>query len=152
MYGGFDGFEARGDVWIKPLSESGPWTALDVKGPRPANRGAHTAVYDPLGQRMIVYGGHAPDGTGGAVWALSLAETPTWTPLDTGAHGPGDRSGARAVYDPLNFRMVVFGGYSWDVDSLEDEVWVLSLAGTPQWTQLSARGTVPRRETQTAAI
>src|SRR5439155_6755856 len=88
MYGGTAEHEPSADVWVKPLSGDAPWTPLVVEGPRPSARSSHFAVYDPVGERMIVYGGvaHTDDA---AVWALSLSGTPRWTQIVSGASGPG---------------------------------------------------------------
>lgn len=152
LYGGLAGEDVSTDVWVRSLAGRALWTRLDVAGPLPPAHAAHAAAYDPIRQRMIVYGNFAPDGTLGGVWALSLSGTPAWTRLDTGARGPGDRSGTRMVYDPLNDRMLVFGGYSWSADSLENEVWALSLTRTPRWVLLAPSGTPPSRQTESAVI
>ena len=42
-----------------------------------------------------------------------------------------------AIYDNARARMVIFGGYD-EYDYLSrDDVWALSLSGTPAWTQLA---------------
>src|SRR5438445_382812 len=76
-------------------------TRLEPLGPAPAPRAWHRAIYDPEGDRMIVYGGF----DGGPVnrsdlWALSLAGTPTWSELFPSGTGPGPRSAHSLIYDP----------------------------------------------------
>jgi len=39
------------------------------------------------------------------------------------------------IYDPVRRRLLVFGGFAGD-GSLSDDVWALSLAGTPAWNLL----------------
>ena len=152
LYGGIDGNgDPTGDVWVKPVSGEIPWTRLEIPGLRPPVRATHTAIYDPVRDRMMVYGGTSADGPGG-VWALDLANTPAWSELTPEGAGPGTRSGARAIYDPAGDRMLVFGGYVWESDTLGSDVWALSLSGVPTWTLLSTRGTPPNRRTEAAAI
>ena len=53
-----------------------------------------------------------------------------WNQIPT----PTGRDSSTAIYDPVRDRMVVFGG--WD-GSYRNDVWVLSLSGTPAWSELS---------------
>jgi hypothetical protein len=51
------------------------------------------------------------------------------------------RQGHTAIYDPARDRMVVFGGTA--AGSSFNDVWALSFAGSPGWTQLTPAGTPP---------
>src|SRR5262252_9850459 len=97
------------------------------------------AIYDPVRDRMLVFEGSSTD-----VWELSLAGNPSWTRLTPAGTPPSERSGQTAIYDPVRDRMVVFGGYYYDgADNLLHDVWALSLAGIPTWTQLTPVGAAP---------
>jgi len=128
------------DVWALSLAGPPAWTQLIPSGTLPTARDLHSAIYDPVRDRMVVFGGH--DGTNGRndVWALSLAGTPAWTQLTPSGTPPSARYDHSAIYDPVRDRMVVLGGYS---SSYLNDVWALSLAGTPVWTQLTPSGTPP---------
>ena len=54
---------------------------------------------------------------------------------------PKGREGHTAIYDPVRDRMVVFGGY--DGASRYNDVWALTLSGSPAWSQLAPSGTPP---------
>jgi hypothetical protein len=151
MYGGAAEQEPSADVWVKPLSGDAPWTPLAVEGPRPSARSAHLAVYDPVGERMIVYGGvaHTDDA---AVWALSLSGTPRWTQIVSGASGPGISMQGCAVYDPIHRQILVFGTYAFERDQLENDLWALSLSAPAHWTLLEPSGTRPSPQTMSTAI
>jgi hypothetical protein len=56
---------------------------------------------------MVVLGGRYG---GRNVWALSLGETPTWTPLAPGGPILDERCGYTALYDPVRDRALIFGG------------------------------------------
>jgi hypothetical protein len=94
---------------------------------------------------------------------LGLARTGTTSPVDSAAGGlrsapldlaSGALDGAwnqlvavarerhTAIYDPVRDRMLVFGGCDASLAPLND-VWALSLAGTPVWTHLAPSGTPP---------
>jgi hypothetical protein len=47
------------------------------------------------------------------------------------------------VYDQVRDRMVVFGGFGSVPAQMLNDVWALSLEGTPQWISLAPSGTLP---------
>jgi len=49
------------------------WVELHPDGAPPSSRELHTAVYDPIGDRMVVFGGLDGANALNDVWALSLA-------------------------------------------------------------------------------
>ena len=93
------------------------------------------------------------------VWVLTNANgvggTPTWLPLAPVGGPPAPRAGHVAVYDTQNNQMVIFGGGNNGIESVPNDVWVLSnangLGGTPTWTQLSPGGVPPSRREHFAA-
>ena len=125
MFGG-DGGPFLDDVWALNLSGSDPvWEQLHPTGSAPSPRREHSAIYDPVGDRMIVYGGF--DGARrGDVWALELAGTPSWSLLVSATPPPASRSGHIAIYDALRKRMVVFGGQTGPTQ-FSGELWALNL-------------------------
>jgi hypothetical protein len=141
VFGGTDGLFSYPDaIWALSLAGSPAWTQLAPTGTPPSGREGHTAVYDPVRDRMIVFGGYHGSSYHNDVWALSLAGTPTWTQLAPAGTPPSARSAHTAVYDPVRDRMVVFGG---DDGYSFNDVWALSLAESPAWTQLTPTGTPP---------
>jgi len=130
-----------GDVWALSLNGPPAWTQLSPAEAQPAARQLHSAIYDPLGDRMIVYGGR--DGTTACyddVWALSLGDPPAWTRLSPAGTSPGGQRAHTAVYAPTPPRMVVFGGTVKGVSYPTNDTWTLSLDGTPTWTKLEPAG------------
>jgi len=73
-------------------------------------RAGASAVYDPLRDRIVIFGGKDATTHFSDVWSLSLAGTPTWSPLVPIGSTPQSREGHVAVYDPARDRMLVFGG------------------------------------------
>lgn len=129
LFGGYDGLY-KNDVWVLPLDAPGSWTQLNPGGANPNGRLLSLAIYDPVRDRVIVFGG--TPGEMNDTWALSLSGTPQWTQLSPSGTPPAGRYGHCGIYDPVGDRMVVFGGSSGG-----SETWTLSLAGTPTWTQLN---------------
>ena len=73
------------------------------------------AIYDPVRNRMITFGGSTSDeyfGVNNNTWELRLDGTPTWNQLAPTGTLPSARRSGTAIYDPLRDRMVLFGGYA----------------------------------------
>ena len=122
---------ARATACTDPLS----WTGLAaLTGGARAN---HTAIWDAVGSRMIVYGGENAAGLLGDVWSYNPL-TGAWTQLFPSGPAPSARRSHTAIYDSARNRMIVHGGVT--SSSISSEVWALSLGGTPAWTLLSTSG------------
>lgn len=143
------------------------WSTLSPAGDPPPIRNYHTAIYDEVNNRMTVFAGsnyiqhcwwcnpgYYVISDYNDVWVLSDANgvgAPTWTQLSPDGSLPSPRGVHSAVYDPVNNRMLVFGGLSWDQTTQThtslDDLWQLSYAngldGTPTWTQITPSGTPP---------
>lgn len=77
VFGGYSitADRSSNDTWALALAPAGSeaWTDLDTTGARPVPRDAHAAAYDPVGRRMVIYGGW--DGPGQLqrdAWTLDL--------------------------------------------------------------------------------
>ena len=139
VFGGF-GSTRHDQVWELALDGSTTWRRVPTTGaPAPA-RHSHAAIYDPVRDRLIVMGGYDGIGESNQVWALSLAGTPTWAQIVPVGTPPVPRQLHRAVYDSARDRMLIFGGLA---GSSRNDVWALSLSGTPAWTEIVASGTTP---------
>ena len=158
------------DLWVLSSANgqggTPTWTQLTPTGGPPRARFFHIAVYDPVNNRMVIWGGDStfgslPDLTD--VWVLTnatgldratgLPSTPNWSqlfptggPPPSGVSFPG-REGSTGVYDSTTNRMIVFGGVACDPCTSKNDVWVLTnangLGGTPQWLQLFPTGGPP---------
>ena len=137
VFGGMDStFHGRGDVWALSLGEAPVWTELNPTGTAPPPRCGQSAIYDPVRDRIVIFGGNAgpsafPGVTYGDVWALSLSGLPAWSALTPPGTAPSPRASHSAIYDPIRDRMLVYG------HSSADDLWALSLAGSPAWSLLS---------------
>lgn len=139
MFGGDPGFQNQ--LWTLDLTPGANWTQVFPAGPTPDGRYGHMAIFDPVGNRMIIFGGNSYEGWRNDTWELTLSGTPTWDSLSTAGTPPLPRQDGAAVYDPVGQRMIVFGGASGD--SFYSDLWQLSLTGTPTWTPLSPSGPTP---------
>lgn len=139
-------------------SRAETWTLLTPVGGPPPSRAYALSAYNPLHNRMVVFGGglnyQIPvPSLANDVWVLTNADTTTGTPgwqqLSPVGSIPAARAYASAVYDTNNNRMIIFGGNPSVGNCYVDmnDVWVLTNAdgfsGTSGWVQLSPVGTAP---------
>ncbi len=97
------------------------WTQLEASGP--SSRRNAAAIYDPMGDRlilMLIWSGRMVDGSGSTllndVWALDLA-TDQWTSMEI----PVARYGTAAIFDPLAGSLVTFAGVT--TQGRFDDIW-----------------------------
>jgi hypothetical protein len=142
-----------GDLWFRDLSVDGMWAEVTPTGATPAPRAWHNAILDPPGRRMILFGGSA-DSDYNDTWALSLDGDPTWSPLLPAGVPPVPRWDASAIYDPARGQLVVFGGASSGQTAITrgNDVWTLSLGGTPTWNEIAPIGMPPTPRSGASAI
>jgi len=124
------------------------WQLASIGGLRPPPTQLHSAVYDPVRQRMLVYGGIADRQSDGAqaadprsVWALELADpaAPSWTRVSfTG--GVGERFAHAAAYVPGYDAMVVTGGLSAPDRARDDSFALLLAENPPRYVRLANAG------------
>jgi hypothetical protein len=149
VFAGFDG-QRRNDVWALSLGAGPGWKRLAVEGDPPPERNAHVAVYDPVGDRMIVFGGVGVTDELDDVWSLSLSGTPTWTEIIPSRGSPGPRRQSVGVYDPAGRRLIVYGGQNGGSGPGYHDLWALDLKGDGGWTRLSPSAPPGRRWGHTA--
>src|SRR5262249_55519848 len=128
------------DTWMLSLSGDVAWRKLSPAGAGPSARYAHVAIYDPVRNRMVIFGGYSGQQPLNDVWALST-NTMTWTSLAPSGSAPIPREWASAIYDPIRDRMVVFGGF--DLAGARNDVWALSLSDPPTWSEIVPSGSLP---------
>jgi hypothetical protein len=144
--------ETAGETWTFDLGTS-TWTDQHAQPPVMyiTDRGEGTA-FDPIAQKTVAYGENgilATYGTGEDHWDV-VAPGPGWPPHGTMTYdeggpiqwtGPLARYGQSLIYDPVNQRILMFGGLH--VDSRADfwggqesrDVWAYDLP-TNTWTEL----------------
>ena len=136
--------EAPAQTWLQLFPTPDPTYGS------PSLRILNSTVYNTATKRLIVFGGGAGPGGYGIqndVWVLTNADglggTASWIRLEPVGGPPGPREAHAAVYDQINNRMIIHGGYitPGNCGGVVSDVWVLSNAdgtgGTPTWTVLS---------------
>lgn len=120
------------------------WTELDPSGTIPSPRTCAVA-YDPVTQRLILFGGHDGNIFLDDTWSYDPAVN-TWTELKPLGTVPPARGAHAMAYDPVTRRIIMFGGaYAPPTDSDElclDDTWAYDPTGNT-WTQLHPSGPGP---------
>jgi Galactose oxidase, central domain len=139
-----DGDFNRNETWAFDVGEH-VWTPLKTSAAKPPTSEDHSAIFDPIGYRVILYGGENGQTTN-KLWTLDL-KTLTWR--DVTNAGVPRRESHSAVYDSRGKRMIVFGGMDRNAIDLYD-VWGLDLdpesSTFEKWQNLTvAEGRPPGR-------
>jgi hypothetical protein len=117
MFGGGNVTGPLNDLWALDLRDSSSWTSLAPTGAPPTPRYGFGTAYDPIRNRMVVFGGFAVGGHRGDLWTLSLTDTPAWARVATLDSLEG-RVYPLTIWDPGRDRIVVYGGsnnfHFWD--------------------------------------
>jgi hypothetical protein len=148
VFGGTNDSTLFADVWALSFSDPPEWTEITASGAGPAPRYRHSAIYDPVRDRMIVFGGRGVGGDFNDTWALDLGGVPAWSEMQPSAPLPRTRGNHSAVYDPAGDRMVVYGGDG----STRNDAWSLALSGSPAWSALEPTGSAPSGHSSHTAI
>jgi len=131
------------DVWVlnlNPGAES--WIQIIPSGTPPMPRDAHSAIFDPINNRIIIFGGGDANFIPfNDTWSLNLNDT-SWTLLSPSGSLPPPRGAHIAIYDPIQHQMIIFGGVGGS--TFYNDVWALDLTlGYESWHQVFPSGTLP---------
>jgi len=170
IFGGRDASgNNRNDVWaLVDATGAGStpsrWVRLieDGAAGSPPARSGHSAVYDSVNNRMIIFGGCSANCAPvlNDVWVLSNANgvtgTPAWTQQQlTG--GPAARTNAVAGFDAANNELVIFGGQDGSDNpcSTFSDRWFLQpangLGGPGAWLEAPSNPAIPAGQNGVAA-
>src|SRR5262252_4623342 len=136
----------------RAFAQDGTWTSLGPTSTPGLLRG-HSNVFDREQQRFVIFGGGSgtvpkPWDLMNDVWILDVSTgTPTWSMVPHGGVEPGGRLDAQYGYDAARTRLLIFGGYGRHYPTSDfaylNDVWELSLDGTPHWPEIFPAGQPP---------
>jgi hypothetical protein len=152
VFGGVSPPVRLNDAWQLSLSGTPTWTQLSPTGTPPTPRYGQRAIYDPLRQRMVMFGGFSGALTN-ETWTLSLSGAPAWQQLSPSGSvlagtAPAGRQDVAVIYEPLGDRVIVFGGGT----SSGNDTWAVNLSGAPAWTRLAPACTLPVQRSSTTGV
>lgn len=132
----------RNDVWALSLVGRPRWTRVEAIGEAPPPRAGAAAAYDPVRDRLIVFGGQGSHETLlDDVWELSLRGRARWSRVETTGPRPRERSRGTLTFDPGSGRFVLFGGAQ-GYSRRYDDLWVLDVQSRT-WERLQPGGARP---------
>jgi hypothetical protein len=137
VYGGNTASGLNAETWMYDYNTDA-WTRLTAN-PGPPSRHRHSADYDALSDRMIVFGGNASGGVTGDTWSYDL-NLRTWADLAPGS-APTARSGQATSYAGGGTdRLLLFGGLTGA--GLNGDTWHFD-EDSNAWTQRTPAGSPP---------
>ncbi len=119
---------------IQAQADSGwQWRNITpATGSAPEPRRDGEVIYDPVGKRLILFGGNSDAGLKNDTWAFDL-NARSWTKLTTVGTPPSGRFGFDAVYDPVGNQLVIYNGQG---AGFFNDTWTLNLT-TLEWRDVS---------------
>ena len=140
LFGGRGRDEFLGDTWMyDPAANT--WTELSPAGDTPVARNGHAMVYDPVGQKVVLFGGVNAKGRLDDTWMYDPAAN-TWTELEPRGPQPPVRWGHAMAYDSVSGKVILFGGYEWESGGPRSDTWAYD-ATANTWTLLRPTGDHP---------
>ena len=113
-------------------------SAVVVNGPEPSPRQDGATAWDPVSNRLFVFGGLSTSNQDD-LWSFSIARQQWSLVAADGVIRPLARFGHTLVYDSLRRRLILFAGQA---NSFFSDVWAYDLAANT-WQQLAAGGVGP---------
>jgi hypothetical protein len=132
LFGGNDDESHFNDLW---RYQNGGWTDLTPGGgTKPTARTLTALTFDPVNQRLLLFGGRNASGSQLAdLWAFNLGSS-SWSQLDPGGGGgdPPARHAHSLTFDWNAGNAVLVGGVSSNGQTFLSETWYYETGG---WTQ-----------------
>lgn len=118
LFGGTEGTATnatrRNDLWtvaVDTAASTGTWAQLAPTGTPPSARNAACTAFDPVRQRLIVFGGEGPGAVAlGGTFQYDVATNTWFTDTPTGSI-PSIRSFAACAWDTAAGVLMLYGGY-----------------------------------------
>ena len=123
VFGGQVASGVVNDTWAYAIA-SGTWTQMTPSGTFPSVRAEHSAIYDPVYNQMIVWGGHNASLYFNETSQLSFANN-YWNIIYNATTPPVARSKHAAAYDGPTQQMVLIGGSN--ATTIYNELWVYNI-------------------------
>ncbi|MFX0065550.1 MAG: Kelch repeat-containing protein [Candidatus Hermodarchaeota archaeon] len=133
LFGGTKGqaHQLLDDTWAYEFTTN-TWTALNP-ATKPSPRSQSSMVYDPVHQKVILFGGASTSGFKDDTWIFDYLSN-QWTQVFPNIKPPA-RHSHPLIYDSTTQKLILFGGYGLD-DVLLNDTWVYDYTNNT-WTELT---------------
>ena len=137
-------------VWSMVPDPRPAWSFVTTSS-APSARTGFAVTYDPNRNRVLLFGGAVGTSASAELWELRLGPNPEWLLLS--ATGPSGRRDASMALDPVEQRLVLYGGQTVEVFPRPlGGLWAWPLATDAGWTELAHTGSPPQPPGSTFAI
>lgn len=138
------------DLWSLNLQNE-TWKPIVVTGTLPPKRRDATLAYYSERNHMLLFGGRYGSTFFNDIWALNVTVgSEHWTQLNPSGTPPSPRTGVAGIMDPINNRLILFGGKTDDYTYV-NETWEVNL-DTLTWRMLTPSGALPAPRNAYAAV
>ncbi len=141
IFGGVESFsfhdESVSSLGIFDLATNSGWSTLTSVNPPaegPGDRYGHGAIYDPDGDRMVIFHGARLDAFTiyplDDAWSLSFGDSVRWSPITTSGSLPAARFVVNSMWDGAPQRALMYGGLAQiapGVTTPKGDLWALQL-------------------------
>ena len=138
---GFVGFYGQAnhfldDTWIFDI-EKKKWKEIDVREEEPPERYCHSAVYDPAGKQMFIFGGlnntkkYLSD-----IWIFDIQKK-EWKEIPSAEEEFPARFSLNAIYDSANKQIIMFGGGQ-EGRRFFSDIWIFDLE-KKKWKEIKVK-------------
>ncbi len=150
IFGGADEVAAFYNDLYAYTPATNTWASVTPSGAPPSQRREHAAVWDPVGNRMFVFGGEdsIPNRLNN-LYSYTFSSN-TWALVTPSGTPPSVRLDATAVWDPVNNRMLVFGGSL--VGNVMAQDFYSYTPSTNAWASVPLIGTPPTARAAAAMV